>query len=89
MNRVIYNVGGYQPNHLSLGRLEEWDSDTSTYTRWNDDGDIAEQRALTDDEIATLTIPTASAPDIVALAERVAAMNEALDFLILDSLGGL
>lgn len=27
--------------------------------------------------------------DLVALADRVASMNEALDFLILDSLGGL
>lgn len=33
--------------------------------------------------------PTEVAPDIVTLANNLAALTEAVDFLILDSLGGL
>lgn len=67
--------------------VEWWGVDGDQWVRCVG-GEEVERRPATPDELAA-DDPRPETPDIIALADRVAAMNEALDFLILESLGGL
>lgn len=51
-------------------------------------GAEVERRPATPEELAA-DLPATPAVDIVTLANNLAALTEAVDFLILDSLGGL
>lgn len=57
--RTTYHPGGYDPNRPAQNRAEEWSS--TGYTRWSVDGDILEQRPLTESESAALAVRQAAA----------------------------
>ena len=44
---VTFHVGGFLPSDVAAG----------TFTRWDVDGNVLEQRSLTQEEIAALTPP--------------------------------
>lgn len=62
MKHETYHLGGYIADHPSGNRAEEADLGAGTLTRWDADGNVVEQRALTADEIAALTPPTPDNP---------------------------
>lgn len=49
---VVYFLGGEIPAHPSRNRSELWDVATSTYTRWNADGSVAQTRPFNAAETA-------------------------------------
>jgi hypothetical protein len=57
MKRELYHIGGYLPDAPNGNRAEEYDLDAGTFTRWDADGGVLEQRALAADETAALTPP--------------------------------
>lgn len=65
-SRTVFNTAGV--------RIEEWDGAAGIYTRWHPDGTVAEQRALTAEEIAALTPPVAPPTPEERLAAAAAAL---------------
>lgn len=78
-SRSVYRPPGYDPN-LPGGNLDErWDLAAGTYTRYADDGTVAETRPLTDDEVDDLAD--------MATSSQVAAGIDALAVLLAKAIG--
>lgn len=54
-SRSVYRPPGYDPDLPNGNLAERWDLAAGTYTRYDDDGDVAETRPLSDDETENLT----------------------------------
>lgn len=80
---VVYFAGGEIPSHPSRNRSELWDVATSTYTRWNPDGSVAETRPFTAAEVAEAQLLAAgdaavrNRPTIEQRARQALATNQA------------
>lgn len=68
-------------------RVEAWDSDAGTFTRWDADGNIVEQRPLTVDEIAALTPPPDPRAELLARIEGATMLDEIRE-IVADAITG-
>lgn len=73
---VTYGVGGFRPAHPSEGMVERR-TIADGFTRWDDAGNVVEQRPLTDAETAAETAPAAPASADERLADIAAALADA------------
>lgn len=67
-----YHLGGFDPSKPNGNLAEKADASTGTFTRWDPDGRVVEQRPLTVDEIAALTPPPQPLDPVGALATLLA-----------------
>lgn len=68
------------------GTRKEWIGAAGTYTEYGPDGDVITTRPLTAEELGQLTYEPTPALDIVSIANNLAALTEAVDFLIINAL---
>lgn len=52
MKDTRYHIGGWLRDATAENKAEEWDSETGTYTAWDDRGNVVEQRPFTSGEDA-------------------------------------
>lgn len=78
MSEIVYGVGGYRPNHPSLGRVFHADDATATVTRWNDAGVVIETRPYT---VAETTRAIADAVERTALINKTTIEQRAAAFI--------
>lgn len=50
--RATYHLGGFMADAPANNRAEGYDSDADTYTRWDESGEVVEQRPLAPEEVA-------------------------------------
>lgn len=75
MKNDIYFGGGFIPGHPSGNVNVRLDGDSGLYTRWDEAGDIVDQRPLTQAEAAAVA---PQPPPPLTDAERIAAATTAL-----------
>lgn len=66
---ISYHRGGFDPAAPAKNKAEEINGDTGQYTRWDEAGNVLEQRPLADDERAHVAPADAMAADQVNLAK--------------------
>lgn len=88
MQNITYWPGGYEPDAPAENQRELWDSDAGTYTAFDVDGTVLEERPLTDAELAFMNAAVTAEPDIVTLANQVSDLTDAVNQLIINALGG-
>lgn len=73
MKHTIFRAPGYIASHPTGNRSEERDTESGSYTRWDESGNVVETRPLTAEEIASLTpAPDSRAEKIADIEARLA-----------------
>lgn len=68
-------------------RVEAWDSDAGTFTRWDADGNVLEHRPLTADEIAAMTPPPDPRAELLARLDDAVLLDE-IRAVVADAIQG-
>lgn len=64
MSRTRYHAGGLITGAPAQNKAEEWDDATSTYSRWDEGGALAETRPYTAAEQVSATLAAATAAQV-------------------------